>query len=277
MNSVTVRDLLYNKKSVRVSMHETLFLIMAYNIDAIVLFVYKVPWAEDMCCPDEVTACYENDAIFAPNLTCIWYCCMRQKILTYIILTAPLVSILALNQLQFCDTAGHIKVNSFMPQYYRKARLILLVYSRDDDGTLRALDNWIDNAKKFLQDTRSSYSFCLVGLYSSHFLELHPPLTYDEKKVTQETLDNFLSHHYLNENLIFEVNLDTKEGLEELLMKLGRATKKLKSAPVGEVSTFTLSDTFDTTTATNVSQSGTPVKLQSASRKGPDTDSERCC
>ena len=42
---------------------------MPYNIDAIVLLVYKVPWAKDRHCPDEITACYEKDAIFAPNLT----------------------------------------------------------------------------------------------------------------------------------------------------------------------------------------------------------------
>lgn len=207
--------------------------------------MYKVPRDKDMCSPDEVTAYY--------------------------------VSMLTLNQLQFYDTAGHVKVNSLMPQFYRKARLILLVYSCHDDGTLRALDNWIDNAKKFLQDTRSSYSFCLVGLYSNHFLEQHPPLTYDETTVTPETLDNFLSHHYLNENLIFEVNMDTKEGLEELLVKLGRATKKLRCAPVGEVSTFTLSDTFDNITATNVSRSDSVVKLRSGSPKRPDAHSERCC
>ena len=181
---------------------------------------------------------------------------------------------LALNQLQLCDTAGHVKVNSLMPQYYRKARLILLVYSCHDDGTLRALDNWIDEAKKFLENTRSSYSFCLVGLHSNHFLEQHPPLTYDEKKVTQGTLDDFLSYHYLNENLIFEVNMDTKEGLEELLVKLGRATKKLQCAPVGEVSTFTLSDTLNTTT---VSRSDSVVKLRSGTQKGPDAHSEKCC
>lgn len=184
---------------------------------------------------------------------------------------------LAMNQLQFCDTA--VKVHPLMPQYYRKARLILLVYSCHNDSTLRALSRWIEAAQGFLRDSLTrSYSFCLVGLHSKHFLELHPPLTYDEMKVTEDSISDFRAHHYISESLMFEVNMDTKEGLGRMLVRLGQAAKKLESAPlqVGEVCSFTLSDTFDTTT--DISQSAASSKKQSASPKDrPDANTQKCC
>ena len=187
-----------------------------------------------------------------------------------------LLAVLALNQLQFCDTAGHVKLHSFMPQYYRNARLILLVYCCHDEKTLRALSNWIDDAKKFLKDSRSTYSFCLVGLQSKQFLEQHPLLTYDQTKVTQESLSDFRSHYYLNENLMFEVNMDTKDGLAEMLVKLGQATKKLEcdSQLVGEVASFALSDEYDIT-GINITPTSSTKKRSVPPKER--LDEEKCC
>lgn len=190
-----------------------------------------------------------------------------------------LLSLLAMNQLQICDTA--VKVHPLMPQYYRKARLILLVYSCHNDSTLRALSEWIEAAQGFLKDSLTrSYSFCLVGLHSEQFLEHNPPLTYDEMKVTQDSLSDFRAYHYISESLMFEVNMDTKEGLGEMLVRLGQAAKKLESAPqVGEVCSFTLSDAIDTSTATDViSKSASSSKKQSAPSKDRlDANTQKCC
>ena len=187
-----------------------------------------------------------------------------------------------MNQLQFCDTAGHTKVNSMMPQYYRNARLILLVYCCYDVKTLQSLDTWIETAKVQMDKADRTYSFGLVGLRSKQALELHPPLTYDNTEVSLDTLSNFLQHHYLSECLIFEVNLDTKEGFTKLLVTLGRAAKKLeKTSPgVKEVSTFTLSDSFDPDTfqiGRSQSTSVSGSKKKSASLKRSESNGDGCC
>lgn len=188
-----------------------------------------------------------------------------------------------MNQLQFCDTAGHTKVHSLMPQYYRNARFILLVYCCHDDKTLQSLDTWIETAKNYMDKADKNYSFGLVGLRSKEALEQHPPLTYNDTEVSPGSLNNFRQHYYLNECLIFEVNLDTKEGLAKLLVTLGRATKKLENISPGvrELTSFTLSDSFDASqTGINAESRSATVsgsKKRSTSLKRSDPHGEGCC
>jgi small GTP-binding protein len=125
--------------------------------------------------------------------------------------------------LQIWDTAGQERFRTLTPMYYRNAIAALLVFSIIDESSLENIQRSVDEMKK---QTSEMPELFVVGNKSD--------LNEERKVAFQRGIEaaEMVGAHY------HEVSAKTGEGIEELILEVGKASveKKRKEARISRPS-----------------------------------------
>ena len=105
------------------------------------------------------------------------------------------------------DTADAEKYQSLTAHYYRRANVVLLVCSLDDEGSLNRLNTWYREAQYYVDEQETIYAVC--GIKSD--------LRMDEREVTLEMMQSFARHIEIPETCVFQVSAKTGLGVNDML------------------------------------------------------------
>lgn len=107
------------------------------------------------------------------------------------------------------DTAGVERyTQTIPPTYYRKAKVVLLVYSVDNNDSFHAISgNWVDNVSTADEDTLT----VLVG--NKNDLEESEET---ERFITRQRAQTLASNLEFDPELVFQVSARTGKGFQEM-------------------------------------------------------------
>jgi len=108
------------------------------------------------------------------------------------------------------DTGSRERYQSLTAQYYKRANVIVLVCSLDNEYTLARLTKWHAEAQYYIDDSEILYA--VVGTKSD--------LPETEREVSRDMLHSFAQHLAIPLQHVYEVSSQTGEGVELMLTAL---------------------------------------------------------